>query len=102
MSNLDDAAFARPFSEEEGLRIYDLAQTGLTKREYAAIHLRVPRSGDEELDAMIREEQRNELARAMQLSMLDEKHKFNWSIDKALVARVSYDIADAMLKERKK
>lgn len=45
----------------------DSNRTGLTKREYAAIHLRVPDSGDPELNAMIRTAQRNELAaRAMQ------------------------------------
>lgn len=35
---------------------------GLTKREHAAISLRVPRSGDETIDAMIREAVRRDVA----------------------------------------
>ena len=31
---------------------------GLTAKQYAAIHLRVPRSGDPDIDAMIRENRR--------------------------------------------
>lgn len=38
---------------------------GLTKREYAAIHLRVPDSGDEVIDAMIRKAQRRDVAVAI-------------------------------------
>jgi len=71
---------------------------GLTKREYAAIHLRVPQSGNEELDAMIREAQRNELAaQAMQglLANPDVKHI-------EFVAPTAYTMADAMLKEDEK
>lgn len=56
MSDLNEAAFARPRSEGT-----IKSSIGLTKREYAAIHLRVPMSGNPELDDMIREAQRNEL-----------------------------------------
>lgn len=45
------------------------ASTGLTKREYAAIHLRVPHSGDPLIDAMIHaslvDEMRRETVAAM-------------------------------------
>lgn len=37
------------------------AEPGLTPRQYAAIHLRVPNSGTDWLDEMIVESQRNEL-----------------------------------------
>jgi hypothetical protein len=35
---------------------------GMTLKEYAAIHLKVPRSGDAEIDAMIRESRKAEFA----------------------------------------
>lgn len=100
MKHLDSAAFARPLSQDEYLRIYDLAQTGLTKREYAAIHLRVPNSGDGQLDAMIREAKRDGLAtRAMQgiVAALPQGLE---PINITAVCANSYTIADAMLKER--
>lgn len=56
MSHLDEAtafpfAFTFPNSGPE-------AHYGFSKREHAAIALRVPQSGDTELDAMIREARR--------------------------------------------
>lgn len=36
--------------------------TSLTKREYACIHLGIPESGDQELDALIRKAERNKTA----------------------------------------
>lgn len=39
----------------------DTAVQGLTVREHAAIHLKVPMSGNDELDAMILASQRDEL-----------------------------------------
>jgi hypothetical protein len=35
---------------------------GITAKQYAAIHLRVPRSGDPDIDGMIRESRRAEFA----------------------------------------
>jgi len=94
MTDLNQAAFARPFSQEEGLEVYDLAQDGLTKREYAAIHLKVPNSGNPELDDMIREAQRNELAaRAMQALCVSIENNEK-------LCRICGEIAEAMLKER--
>jgi hypothetical protein len=43
---------------------------GLSVREYAAIHLCVPDSGDADLDAMIRRAQRERLAEKVLCSML--------------------------------
>lgn len=96
MTDLNEAAFARLFSREEGLEVYDLAQDGLTKKEYAAIHLKVPMSGNPELDDMIREAQRNELAaRAMQALCVSIE-------DNEKLCGVCGEIADAMLREGKK
>lgn len=63
MSNMDEAAFSRAASEVPGTDHYD-PQIGLTKREHAAIALRVPMSGDPELDAMILEARRMDAAEA--------------------------------------
>jgi len=73
---------------------------GLTKREYAAIHLRVPQSGNHELDAMIREAQRNELAARAMEGLVSQLNLYHVSVDE--VAELSYRQADAMLKEREK
>ena len=67
---------------------------GMTKREYAAIMLKVPDSGTDWLDAMIRKAQRNEMAaKAMQ----------GWAADSGVTtgvgAKWAYEMADAMQKE---
>lgn len=59
MPNLDD--LAHPFIER-GSDQGESISLGLTKREHAAILLRVPESGDPDLDAMIRTAQRRDLA----------------------------------------
>ncbi len=72
-------------------------------RVYAAIHLRVPDSGDPELDAMIRKAQRYELAKMVlcanlaspRLTTLDKKTVNNPS-DHSLAALIC---ADAMIEE---
>lgn len=70
---------------------------GMTLRQYAAIHMRVPNSGDDWLDDMIREAQRNELAaKAMQGFAADE----TVIAGPKDVARISYEWADAMLAAR--
>jgi len=62
----DKPAYARPWSREDapegGAYYYHEALSGMTLREYAAIKLGVPDSGDEELDAMIRKSRRERLA----------------------------------------
>jgi hypothetical protein len=66
---------------------------GMTLREYAAIKLKVPDSGTDWLDEMIRTAQRNELAaKAMQ----------GWAADSGVTTNVgakwAYEMADAMQK----
>jgi hypothetical protein len=79
---------------------YECVDGGLTVRQYAAIHLKVPRSGDPELDAMIRESRRAEFAE----NVIDTAFcqyvavgKKNPSIDE--VVAMAYKIADVMLVE---
>lgn len=66
---------------------------GLTAVEYAAIKLRVPESGTDWLDDMIRKSQRNDLAaRAMQ-GLLSRPG----GIDAKYEAELSLIVADAMI-----
>lgn len=55
--SLDNQAFPE-LSENQGY-------PGLTKREYAAIHLRVADSGNPELDKMIKDSRQEEIALAL-------------------------------------
>lgn len=72
---------------------------GMTLREYAAIKLRVPESGTDWLDEMIRKSMRDEFAaKAMQGYLTHEQAANCCSVD--LVARWSYEMADAMLRAR--
>ena len=77
----------------------DLDFAGMTLRQYAAIKLRVPNSGTDWLDEMIREARRDELAaRAMQSYFQTQggrtsEYALKWTAEKAL------EMADAMVKE---
>jgi hypothetical protein len=42
---------------------YDCSDPGMTLKQYAAIRLKVPRSGDPEIDGMIRESRRMDFAK---------------------------------------
>ncbi len=68
---------------------------GLTKQEHAAIALRVPMSGDPELDAMIREARRLDAAQAAMQGFLSDwgEHAFN----SALCANLAKSHASELL-----
>jgi hypothetical protein len=73
--------------------------SGMTKYEYAAIHLKVPMSGDPELDAMIRQSRKAEFAGQIMAGMLAwEKTK----VDPEGESEVAFVFADAMLMEWEK
>jgi hypothetical protein len=72
---------------------------GMTLREYAAIQLKVPSSGNEELDALIWESMRNDLAaKAMPAvwSNIDPEMPFDVAVTQT--AEAAYELADAMMK----
>jgi hypothetical protein len=73
---------------------------GMTLRQYAAIPLKVPESGLDWLDAMIRESKRDDFAaKAMQgMAGSNAYCKHGWALDK--MAEQAYALADAMLAER--
>ena len=90
---------AYPFVELDAEGKPVAIETGMTLRQYAAIKLRVPNSGTDWLDEMIREARRDELAaRAMQSYFQTQggrtsEYALKWTAEKAL------EMADAMLKE---
>ena len=67
---------------------------GMTLRQYAAIKLRVPNSGTDWLDDMVRESLRDELAAKAMQGILSGGLASRLSFDEA------YSSADAMLKAR--
>lgn len=52
------------------VRCSDILFTGISRREHAAIALRIPESGNSELDAMIRKAQRRDLAAQVLAGMM--------------------------------
>ena len=73
-------------------------ETGMTLRQYAAIKLRVPSSGTDWLDEMIRQSLRDELAgKAMQGLVAGDLRP---DVTDDEITEVSYGLADAMLKAR--
>lgn len=73
---------------------------GFDAREHAAIALRVPDSGNDWLDAMIRTAQRNDYARQAMQAMITKSSGQDTTGGKAgvpLVAKYAFEYADAML-----
>jgi hypothetical protein len=56
--NTHETAFPSRKRWDPGTEGFDLENEGMTLTQYAAIRLKVPMSGDKELDAMIRESRR--------------------------------------------
>lgn len=104
MSRFVDGGPAFPFgqvSEQTGMPINGYHNDGMTLRQYAAIKLRVPNSGTEWLDAMIRTSLRDELAaKAMQAiwSCLHPDAVRSESI--VFTAKDAHILADAMFAAR--
>ena len=77
---------------------------GMTLRHYAAIHLKVPNSGDEWLDEMITESAHKDFAaKAMQGYIMDEaiaRDSDNGMVWLNKIAKASYEMADTMIKAR--
>ena len=107
MSNFENSGPAFPCetvgADEHGE--YRLPWQGMTLRQYAAIKLRVPNSGTDWLDEMIRESLRDELAaKAMPECYADycrhadvQGYVVGWRVG---VAKEAYETADAMLASR--
>jgi hypothetical protein len=68
----DTNAFPSRKRWDAGTDGFDLENEGMTLTQYAAIHLKVPMSGDPELDEMIRESRRLDFAGQALAGMLAE------------------------------
>jgi hypothetical protein len=75
---------------------YVLTSPGMTLPQYAAIKLKVPRSGDPDIDAMIRESRRMDFAQASMMASIAAK------LAADNLAKASFMDADAMLAEWEK
>jgi hypothetical protein len=96
VSALDSPAFPHePYSIDA--RRWSDGSSGITTRQYAAIKLRVPMSGDAELDAMILESRRLDFAG----QALGVRINYGANIREKELANECYAIADAMLAARK-
>ena len=75
--------------------------TSLTAIEYAAIHLRVPSSGTEWIDDMVKESLRNSFAAAAMTGELSSQSSLTSSISWSpkTVFESSYDTANEFMKE---
>lgn len=92
----EDHAF--PFVEMNAEGQPTAIETGMTLRQYAAIKLRVPNSGTDWLDEMIRQSLRDELAaKAMQALVAGDLRPGTTEDE---ITEVSYGLADAMIKAR--
>ena len=91
-------AFPRPAVFTATLGLASIEQEGMTLREYAAIKLRVPESGTDWLDEMIRESVRDEFAAKAMQGMLSTD-RFGTASEET-IADWAYEQADAMLRAR--
>lgn len=76
-------------------KILESSWSAMTVREYAAIHLGVPDSGDAELDAMIRKANRMEFAKSAMRGQLASVHLAN--VETPRIVQWSLADADALL-----
>ena len=75
---------------------------GMTLKNYACIKLKVPESDDDWLNKLILKSLRTDLAaKAMQGELACQTENWNYESNEML-AKKSYEIADAMIKEREK
>lgn len=75
---------------------------GMTLGQYACIKLKVPKTGDNELDDLIKESLRNDFAAKAINGLIRPNIKTNINTEYlfSTEAKLSYIIADAMLKAR--
>jgi hypothetical protein len=96
--NENNSAF--PVFDGRGGADYSCVDGGLTARQYAAIHLKVPRSGDPELDAMIRESQRLQLVGQVAAGIMTNPN--DAQLTPSDMAKICCNVADAILAEWEK
>lgn len=101
---MSDNNLEMPDAPAQELNGQDLQETtcfGLTKRERACIELRIPESGDEELDALIAKAQRRDMAAmAMQGLLANSSSSICfWAQENGSIAKAAVNHAIALDKE---
>jgi hypothetical protein len=94
--NTYEKAFPSRKRWDAGTDGFDLENEGMTLTQYAAIHLKIPMSGDPELDKMIRESRRADLADQTLIRLV---HDTIWGDDRERATKVANDIINALLAE---
>jgi hypothetical protein len=74
----------------------------ISLKQYAAIHLKVPRSGDEGIDAMIRESRRADFAEKVIQDTLPDEFYFDDYVRVPMLVKRAFVVADAMHAEWEK
>jgi hypothetical protein len=104
MSKTNNGGSAFPSAERRIKEYYDgttsedyVYEDGMTLRQYAAIKLRVPDSGTDWLDDMIRKSLRDEFAAKAMTGVLADT---TFHADPEEIAHLSLELADNMLKAR--
>jgi hypothetical protein len=97
----DDRAFPGRSRWDSANNNFDLVDSGMTLLQYAAIHLKVPMSGDPEIDAMIRESRKLEAAEKAVANLLI-MGSASWEADVEGVVKMAFRVSDAMLEEWEK
>jgi hypothetical protein len=92
----NNSAFPVRSRWDSGYEASDLRDSGMTLPQYAAIHLKVPMSGDPEIDKMIRESRRLDFAGLATTGIVPVGRNPKEAIEYAR------EIADALLAEWEK
>ena len=95
--NLDQPAMPCEDVIEFGGQKYPQAHPGMTVRQYAAIHLCVPDSGDADLDAMIRRAQRERLAGKIIMGLVTNPNDEPSIEPNIFTTSWCYQVADAVI-----
>ena len=90
----------KPLSDADYESLLGRLESGMSVRQYAAIKLRVPDSGDDWLDDMIRSSLRDELAAKAMQGMLAANEINNVSQGASFAYKLADQLADAMLNAR--
>lgn len=99
-----EPAFSMPCGEgrdKQNIPVYNVSNNGMSKRCYAAIELRVPDSGEEWLDEMIKKANKRDAARAAMQGLLSSVNPRMFLDDNMVRTIISnaYQYADETLKQ---
>lgn len=97
-TNIETGKSAFPVYDHHGDGQPFLADVGMGLRQYAAIKLQVPNSGTDWLDEMVRQSLRDEIATKAMQGLIVDPDRADQSREEC--ARLSYLLADAMLRAR--